>query len=81
MFRGVLTSSNGDPSLASLACFLADKPQQAVGTSVTTSDAATPSTGQAFYYLVGHSANASGGKDAIGRKSDGTILVSPVSCP
>ena len=81
VFRGVLTAPSSDPSLATLACLRSDLPQQTIGSNVTTSDTAIPATGQSFYYLVGHSSNAPGGKDALGRKSDGTILVSPVSCP
>jgi hypothetical protein len=81
VFRGLLTGTASDTSLATLACLRPDIPQQSIGSNVTTTDPALPVLGQAFYYLVGHSANASGGKDALGRKSDNTILVSPVSCP
>jgi Thrombospondin type 3 repeat len=81
VFRGLLTGLKSDTSLATLTCLRADVPQQAVGSTVQITDVPTPNVGQTFYYFVGHSANAAGGKDALGRKSDNTILVSPVSCP
>ena len=81
VFRGLLTGLRSDTTLATLTCLRADVPQQTVGSSVLATDAATPGLGQSFYYLVGHSANAVGGRDALGRKSDNTILVSTVSCP
>jgi len=81
VFRGLLTGLGSDTTLATLTCLRFDMPQQTVGSAVLTTDAATPGLGQSFYYLVGHSANAAGGRDALGRKSDNTILVSTVSCP
>ena len=81
VFRGLLTGLRSDTTLATLTCLRADVPQQTVGSSGLTTDAAIPGSGQCFYYFVGHSANAAGGRDAIGRKSDNTILVSPVTCP
>ncbi|HYS04579.1 MAG TPA: thrombospondin type 3 repeat-containing protein [Candidatus Dormibacteraeota bacterium] len=81
LFRGLLTGNVSDTTLATLTCLRPDLPQQAVGSSVLATDTATPGLGQSFYYLVGHSANAAGGRDALGRKSDNTILVSTVSCP
>jgi hypothetical protein len=82
VFRGLLTGPSSDPALASLTCFRSDLPQQTIGSYVTAvQDAVLPPFGQCFYYLVGHSANASGARDALGRKTDGTIRVAPVSCP
>jgi len=81
VFRGLTSAANGDPSLATLACFRSDLSQQTVGSTVSVLDAAAPVTGQMYYYLAGHSAVASGAKDALGRKSDGTIRIAPVTCP
>ncbi len=81
VFRGLLTGIPGDLSLASLTCLNFNVLQQSIGSTVSVQDPALPAVGRSFYYLVGHSANASGGKDALGRKSDGTIRVSPVNCP
>ena len=56
-------------------------PQQAVGTNVTAQDPAVPPLNQIYYYLVGHSSRAAGAFDALGRRTNGTIRVSPVACP
>ena len=56
-------------------------PQQAIGTTVSIVDGGVPVSGQGFYYLVGHSGVAAGARDALGKKSDGTIIVSPIACP
>ncbi len=81
LFRGTITGFPGDPNLATLTCFTANLAQQAIGTNVSAQDATPPPIGQAFYYLAGHSSNATGGKDALGRKSDTTIRVATVNCP
>src|SRR5207245_6339115 len=80
VFRGSTSVLNGDPSLATLTCFRSDLPQQAIGSTVSVLDAAPPAAGQMYYYLAGHSAIASGAKDALGRKSDGTIRIAPLTC-
>ncbi len=81
VFRGLFTMNAGDPSLASLTCFRSELPQQTIGTTVSVLDTVAPAVGQIYYYLVGHSAIASGARDALGRKSDGTIVVAPSTCP
>src|SRR5439155_582904 len=63
VFRGLLTGLGSDTTLATLTCLRANVPQQAVGTNVQTTDAEIPAAGRTFYYFVGHSANAAGGKD------------------
>jgi len=82
LFRGDLAAQNGDPSLGTLSCLQGNIPQQTVGTTVTAAqDAALPAIGHATYYLVGHSSNAAGALDALGKRSDGSILVAPIVCP
>jgi len=71
----------GDLGYATLSCLRPDVPQQAIGTTVSVLDGGIPATGQSFYYLVGHSAVAAGGMDALGKKSTGTIIVAPTTCP
>jgi hypothetical protein len=82
VYRGSASvTSAGDPTYSTLTCHRPDVPQQALGTTVSVLDGAIPATGQFFYYLVGHSAVATGGLDALGRKSTGTIIVAPTACP
>ena len=81
LFRGDVSGPNGDPSLTTGACLVPNIPQQVIGTTVSATDTLLPAVGHAFYYLVGHSGNAAGALDALGRKSDGTIQVAKVSCP
>ncbi|MEK7798623.1 MAG: hypothetical protein AAB297_02240, partial [Acidobacteriota bacterium] len=84
VFRGTITIATpggGDPTYATLTCLRPDVPQQALGTTVSVLDGAVPATGQGFYYLVGHSAVAPGALDALGKKSNGTIVVAPLVCP
>jgi hypothetical protein len=53
-----------------------------VGTTITVEDPAIPpQVGLFYYYYVGHSSRAPGARDAIGRRSNGSIRVSPVACP
>ena len=71
-----------DPSLTTAAAFLCDfGVGVAIGTTLTTTTVVTPPVGQAFYYLVGHSNTTPGSKEPLGRRSDGSIDVAPVSCP
>ncbi|PYT36163.1 MAG: hypothetical protein DMF52_08380 [Acidobacteria bacterium] len=81
LFRGLLTGLNSDPSFTTLACLVSNIPQQTIGSNVSRQDPGLPPIRNVYYYLVGHSANAPGAKDALGKKTDGTIRVSPVSCP
>jgi Thrombospondin type 3 repeat len=52
-----------------------------VGTDITVNTSASPSVGSALYFLVGHSNTTAGSKPALGRASNGSVRVSPVSCP
>ncbi len=81
LFRGDLGGPNGDPALATLSCLVGNLPQAVVGTAVTAQDAALPAIGHAAYYLVGHSSNAAGALDALGKRSNGSIIVAPIACP
>jgi len=81
VFRGLFTTAIGDPNLATLTCFRWDLPQSTIGSTVSVLDTVAPAPGQIYYYLVGHSAIAPGARDALGRKSDGTIIVAPSTCP
>jgi hypothetical protein len=82
LFRGSLGPGTGtEASLASLVCLSTDIPQTPIGTTLSYEDADLPAIGQARYYLVGHSANAAGALDALGRRSNGTIRVAPIACP
>ena len=81
VYRGTITTATGDPTYATLSCLRPDVPQQTIGTTVSVLDGAAPVSGQGFYYLVGHSAVAPGGLDALGKKSSGTIIVAPTTCP
>ncbi|HEU4400624.1 MAG TPA: thrombospondin type 3 repeat-containing protein [Candidatus Polarisedimenticolia bacterium] len=82
LFRGAVTVNNGDPALLGLACWQPNIPQPAtVGTIINATEVDTPAVGQAFYYLVGHSAQATGAKDALGKTGSGTIRLAPITCP
>ncbi|MEE8523654.1 MAG: hypothetical protein V3T72_06955, partial [Thermoanaerobaculia bacterium] len=71
-----------DPNLTTLGCLVADVAQQPVGNQVSAlDDGAVPALGNAFYYMVGHSPLATGGLAPLGRWIDGTIRISPVTCP
>ena len=79
VLRGTIPPPDiGLSTLTQLACDLAPA---AVGSQMQTTSTLAPAVGQAFYYVVGHSNPTTGSKDALGTRSDGTIEVSPVSCP
>jgi hypothetical protein len=81
VFRGSFEVYNGDPTLATLQCLASNIPQAAVGSTISSVDAAVPpNPHQVYYYLVGHSPKA-GGMDALGRRSGGVIRIAPVACP
>ncbi|HXH29037.1 MAG TPA: thrombospondin type 3 repeat-containing protein, partial [Candidatus Polarisedimenticolia bacterium] len=52
-----------------------------VGNNVSITTSASPATGTALYFLVGHSNPTAGSKPALGRASNGSVRQSPVSCP
>jgi hypothetical protein len=52
-----------------------------VGSTVTVNDPAIPAAGQAFLYWAGYSSTTPGAKTALGRKSDNTIRIAPITCP
>jgi hypothetical protein len=81
VFRGFFNVFNGDPNLTTLTCLSPNVPQQAVGNTVSVSDPAIPSLGGCYYYLVGHNAKAPGALDPLGKRSNGTILIAPITCP
>jgi hypothetical protein len=81
LFRGQHTNSQRDPNLTSLQCLISNVPQAPVGSMITVEDPAIPPLAQLYYYFVGHSSRAAGAKDALGRRYDGSIRVSPVACP
>ena len=82
VFRGSITAYGSDPNLGTLACLMANVPQVAVGETISVQDPEIPPLPrQVYYYLVGHSSRASGAFDALGRRSNGTIRLSPVTCP
>ncbi|MFI5040561.1 MAG: thrombospondin type 3 repeat-containing protein [Acidimicrobiales bacterium] len=84
VLRGLITAYGSDLTLSTLQCAVADVPQGTVGSVVTAQDATIPpqlSTTTAFYYFVGHSSRAAGAFDALGKRTNGTISVSTVTCP
>lgn len=83
IFRGTYVQFVGDdPNLTSLGCLMADVAQQPVGTQISVlDDGATPALGSVLYYLIGHSPRAPSGLAPLGLWSDGTIRISPVTCP
>jgi hypothetical protein len=81
VFRGLLIAFNSDPTLSTLQCVATDIPQPAVGAPVSFQDPAIPPLKDAYFYFVGHSSRAAGAHDALGRRSNNAIIVSPVSCP
>jgi hypothetical protein len=81
LFRGQMLMTQRDPNLSTLQCLVQNVPQPAVGSNVTTQDASIPAVQLIYYYYVGHSSKAAGSKDTLGRRTDQSIRVSPVSCP
>jgi len=82
VFRGSITSFGSDPNMGTLVCLTANVPQSAVGQTVSVQDPEYPVLlRQTYYYLIGHSSRAAGAFDALGRRSSGTIRLSPVTCP
>jgi hypothetical protein len=81
VFRGILTGYGSDTTMSTLQCVLPDVPQQTIGATVTVQDPAVPPLTNVYYYLVGHSSNAAGSFDALGRRSNGSIRVATVACP
>ena len=82
VFRGSITAYGSDPNLGTLTCLMVDVPQVTVGQTIIVQDPEVPPLPrQVYYYLVGHSSRASGAFDALGRRSNGTIRLSPVTCP
>ncbi len=79
-FRGTVPPPDaGLGTLTTLVCdFAAGTP---VGNDVTTTTVLSPALGQAHYYLVGHSNSVAGSRTALGRASNGNVLVAPISCP
>jgi hypothetical protein len=69
-------------NLAGVTCLAGDQgTAAAVGDQVQITDAPTPAAGFAYIYWAGHSSTIPGAKTAFGRRTDNTILVSPVNCP
>jgi hypothetical protein len=79
VYRATATGTNA--GLGGFGCFATDVPQAALGSTITVADTATPSVGQASLYLVGHSTPTAGARTALGRASNGTVRIAPVSCP
>jgi subtilase family protein/thrombospondin type 3 repeat protein len=82
VFRGNIASGVPDPSLATLttlACNIGVGTP--VGSPVFTTTTLTPTLGQAHYYLAGHRNPTAGSRTALGRASNGNILVAPIACP
>jgi hypothetical protein len=75
------TTSGHNAGLGGFACFATDVPQAALGTTITAADTAALSPGQANLYLVGHNSPTAGARAALGRASNGTVRLAPVSCP
>ncbi len=79
-FRGTVPPP--DASLGTLTMLVCDVGAATpVGSDVTTTTVASPALGQAHYYLVGHSNSVAGSRTALGRASNGNVLVAPISCP
>jgi hypothetical protein len=80
LFRGTVPPV--DSSLSTLVALSCDVGTgSAPGTVLTTTTAASPTLGQAHYYLVGHSNNSPGAKDSLGRTGGGAVEIAPVTCP
>jgi hypothetical protein len=82
VFRGHITGFGSDPNMSTLVCLTPDVPQSAVGQTVSVQDPTIPILPiKVYYYLVGHNARALGTLEPLGRRSDQSIRVSPVTCP
>jgi hypothetical protein len=78
VFRGNIPPAN----LSTLATLLCDTGAGAVpGTTLSTTTSAAPAVGQALFFLVGHSNPTPGAFTALGRHTNGTVRLAPVSCP
>jgi hypothetical protein len=79
VFRGTVPPANLS-SLTSIACDTGTGVP--VGSDVVvTSSAAAPSAGTAHFYLVGHSNPTPGALTALGRHSNGSVRIAPITCP
>jgi thrombospondin type 3 repeat protein/subtilase family protein len=82
VFRGSLTALNSDPTMATLICLSPDVPQTTVGQTVSVQDPTIPIAPiRVYYYFVAHNSRAAGTLEPLGRRSNDTIIVSPVTCP
>jgi hypothetical protein len=82
VFRGFFNVFNGDPNLTTLTCYSANVPQQTIGNTVSISDPDIPPLPRGtYFYLIGHSAKASGALEPLGKRSNGTIRIAPITCP
>jgi len=51
------------------------------GSTVTVPDNAVPAVGTVFWYWAGYSSTTPGAKTALGRRTDNTIRIAPITCP
>jgi hypothetical protein len=79
LFRA--TASGHNAGVGGMACLATDVPQTTIGNPITVNDASSPAVGSTYLYLVGHSSPTAGARIAIGRASNGTVQIAPVSCP
>jgi hypothetical protein len=79
VYRATVTGFNA--GLGAFSCFATDVAQATPGSTITVADTTALSPGQAQLYLVGHSTPTAGARAALGRASNGTVRIAPVSCP
>jgi hypothetical protein len=52
-----------------------------VGSTVTVNDNTVPGVGQVILYWAGYSSTTPGAKTALGRRTDSSIRIAPITCP
>ena len=69
-------------SLAGTVILACDQGTAALpGSTVTVPDNTNPAVGQIFLYWAGYSSTTPGSKAALGRRTDNTIRIAPITCP
>ncbi|HXH28635.1 MAG TPA: thrombospondin type 3 repeat-containing protein [Candidatus Polarisedimenticolia bacterium] len=79
-FSGSLPGpGTGNPS--ALSVFSCNVPQGTLGSPINLTTTASPGSGAASFYLVGHRSVTAGAKTALGRTSGGSVRIAPAACP